>query len=154
MKLPPPGWPRLSVAVFYDDPRAALDWLAKAFGFETRVCVTGPDGSVVHSEMEVGEGVIMVAGPSGDSGGRSPRSLAGANTQSTMIFVDGIDAHYARARAAGATIAIELASKDYGDRGYGARDPEGHLWWFTERIDQAAWDASIAEHRVPKAGAA
>ena len=150
MKLPPAGWPRLSVAVFYDDPRAALDWLANAFGFETRACVTGPDGSIVHSEMEVGEGVIMVGGPSGAAGGKSPRSLGGANTQSTMIFVDGIDAHYARARAAGAKIAIELASKDYGDRGYGALDPEGHLWWFTERIDQAAWDASIAEHRVPK----
>ena len=154
MKLPPAGWPRLSVAVFYDDPRAALDWLAKAFGFETRVCVTGPDGAIVHSEMEVGEGVIMVGGPSGDSRRKSPRSLGGANTASAMIFVEGIDAHYARARAAGATIANELENKAYGDRGYGALDLEGHLWWFTERIDQAAWDASIADHRVTKSSVA
>jgi uncharacterized glyoxalase superfamily protein PhnB len=149
MKTPPPGWPRLSIAVFYDDPRAALDWLAKAFGFETRVCVTGPDGEIVHSEMEVGEGVIMVGGTT-SPGHKSPRALGGANTQSAQVFVDDVDAHYARARAAGATIANELENKDYGDRGYGAVDPEGHLWWFTERIDQAAWDASTAEYRVPK----
>ena len=153
MKHPPAGWPRLSVAVYYDDPRAALDWLAKAFGFETRVCVTGPDGAIVHSEMEVGEGVVMVGGTT-YPGRKSPRALGGANTQGAQIFVENIDAHYARARAAGATIAHELENKDYGDRGYGALDLEGHLWWFTERIDQAAWDASIADHRVTKANVA
>ena len=148
-----PSASTLIPGLFYDDPNAALDWLAKAFGFETRVCVTGPDGSVVHSEMEVGEGVVMVGGTT-HSGRKSPRSLGGANTQGAQIFVDGIDAHYARAKAAGATIAYELENKDYGDRGYGALDPEGHLWWFAERIDQAAWDASIEEHRVRKGGAA
>ncbi len=153
MKLPPAGWPRLSVALFYDDPSAALDWLAKAFGFATRVRVTGPDGEIVHSEMEIGEGVVMVGGTN-QPGRKSPRALGGANTQSAQIFVDNIDAHCARARAAGATIAHELESKDYGDRGYGALDLEGHLWWFTERIDQAAWDSSIAEYRVPKDGEA
>ena len=149
MKHPPTGWPRLSIAVFYDDPRAALDWLSKAFGFETRVCVTGPDGAIVHSEMEVGEGVVMVAGTT-RPGFKSPRSIGGARTQGAQIFVENIDAHCARARAAGATIVNELESKAYGDRGYGALDPEGHLWWFTERIDQAAWDASIAAYRVSK----
>ncbi len=149
MKHPPTGWPRLSIAVFYDDPRAALDWLAKAFGFETRVCVTGPDGEIVHSEMEVGEGVVMVGGTT-YPGRKSPRALGGANTHGAQIFVENIDAHCARARAAGATIANELENKDYGDRGYGALDPEGHLWWFAERMDQAAWDASIAEYRVSR----
>ena len=99
--------------------------------------------------MEVGEGVVMVGGTT-LPGRKSPRSLGGANTQGANIYVDGIDAHYARARAAGATIAHALESKDYGDRGYGALDPEGHLWWFTERVDQDAWDASIEQHRVPK----
>ncbi len=152
MKTPPIGWPRLSVALFYDDPRAALDWLAKAFGFATRVCVTGPEGEVVHSELEFGEAVIMVGGTT-YPGRKSPRSLGGANTQGANLFVDDIDAHYARALAAGATIAYELETKDYGDRGYGVLDPEGHLWWFAQRIDQDAWNASIAEYSVPKGAA-
>ena len=103
----------------------------------------------MHSELEFGEGVIMVGGTT-YPGRKSPRSLGGANTQGANLFVDDIDAHYARALAAGAKIAYELENKDYGDRGYGALDPEGHLWWFAERVDQAAWDASIAEHQVAK----
>lgn len=148
---PPDGWPRLSVAVYYDDPRAALDWLAKAFGFETRVMVTGPEGQVVHSEMEFGEGVIMVGGSDGYADRKSPRALGGVNTQSVQLFVDDVDAHCARARAAGAVIARQPESKDYGDRGYGALDCEGHLWWFTQRMDEDAWQKSIAPYRVPQA---
>ena len=149
MKTLPPGWPRLSVAIFYDDPRAALDWLEKAFGFATRVCVTNPKGEIVHSELEFGEAVVMVGGTT-YPGRKSPRSLDGANTQGANVFVDDVDAHHARARAAGATISYPLENKDYGDRGYGALDLEGHQWWFAQRIDQAAWDASLAEHLVAK----
>ena len=101
--------------------------------------------------MEVGEGVVMVGGTT-YPGRKSPRSLGGANTQGANIFVDDIDAHCERSRAAGATINYELENKEYGDRGYGALDLEGHQWWFAERIDQNAWDASIEEYRVPKRG--
>lgn len=149
---PPDGWPRLSVALYYDDPRAALDWLAKAFGFETRVCVTGPDGSIVHSEMEFGEAVIMIGGTAGYADRKSPRALGGINTQSVQLFVDDTDAHFARARAAGAVITYEPQDKEYGDRSYGALDCEGHLWWFTQRLDESAWQSSIAPYKVKKAG--
>jgi uncharacterized glyoxalase superfamily protein PhnB len=146
---PPDGWPRLSVAVYYEDPRAALDWLAKAFGFETRVMVTGPKGEVVHSEMQFGEGVIMVAAHS--AADRRPARVGGVNTQSVQLFVDDVDAHCARARAAGAVIAMQPENKEYGDRGYGALDCEGHLWWFSQRLDEAAWQKSIAPYRVTQA---
>jgi len=147
----PDGWPRLSVAVYYDDPRAALDWLAKAFGFETRVCVTRPEGEILHSEMEVGETVVMVGGTAGHADRKSPRSLGGASTQGVQIFVDDVDAHCARARAAGAVITLEPENQDYGDRGYGALDCEGHLWCFSKRIDEGAWQSSTAPYRVAKA---
>lgn len=70
---------------------------------------------------------------------RSPASLRGACTQSIMFFVDDADAHCAHARARGATIVDEPTTHDYGDdywtdRSYGALDPEGHLWWITQRI--------------------
>ncbi len=152
MRTPPPdGWPRLSVALYYDDPRAALDWLAEAFGFETRVCVTGPDGEILHSEMECGEAVVMVAGTADYTDRKSPRSLGGANTQSVQVFVDDTDAHFARAKAAGAVITFAPENKEYGDRSYGALDCEGHLWWFTQRLDEVAWQRSIAPYKVEKA---
>jgi uncharacterized glyoxalase superfamily protein PhnB len=74
---------------------------------------------------------------------RSPRSLGGSTTQAMMIFVDDADAHCAHARARGAKIIEEPATHDYGadywtDRSYGALDPEGHLWWITQRLRDPA----------------
>ena len=64
---------------------------------------------------------------------------AGCNTQNLMVYVDDIDGHCEQARQAGARIVAEPELHDYGDdywadRSYGALDPEGHLWWFSQRI--------------------
>jgi len=148
MKPTPKGWPRLSVAIYYDDAAGAIDWLSSAFGFEVRLKVEGDGGRIEHSELVYGEAMVMV-GQSGQNARRaklplsaSPRSIGGANTQSLMLFVDNVDEHCTRARAVGATVVEEPAVHDYGavywvDRSYGALDPEGHLWWFTERVRNA-----------------
>ena len=133
----PPGWPRISVALFYDDAAAAIEWLEKAFGFETRLRVEDGAGGIAHSELELGGGVVMVA--TAQERLRSPRSLDGAGTQALFVYVDDVVAHCARARAAGAPIATEPTERDYGeghwaDRVYQAFDCEGHTWWFAERL--------------------
>lgn len=143
---PPKGWPRISVALFYDDAAGALEWLQKAFGFSERVVIKGPDGSIAHSELEFDGGVVMVAGVSKKMGWDSPRNLEGKNTQGISMYVDDVDAHCERARAAGAEIVEEPTTRDYGDRGYQARDCEGHLWWFGQRLDDEAWDRATKEH--------
>jgi uncharacterized glyoxalase superfamily protein PhnB len=153
MKSPPPGWPRLSCAVFYDDPAKAIDWLCRAFGFEVRLKVEGDDGAIVHSELIFGEGLVMVAGAGRKDPDKeawqgkyvSPRSIEGRNTQSICMFVDDADAHCTRARAAGAQVIREPRTEDYGDdywsdRTYGALDLEGHLWWFMQRLRGPASD--------------
>ncbi len=142
MKPTPPDWPRISAGVYYNDPAAAIDWLCKAFGFEVRLKVEGEGGRIEHSELTYGDGLVMV-GQAGtaEKGGHtaSPASLNGSVTQSLAIFVDDADAHCATARAAGATIAYEPTTTDYGadywaDRSYRAVDPEGHHWWFMQRV--------------------
>jgi len=146
-KRPPPqGWPRISSSIFYEDP-AMLDWLVRAFGFEVRLKVEGDGGAIVHSELTFGEGLIMVgalgrAAPPAGVKWRSPKAVGGANTQSLCIYVDDAEAHYAHAKAAGAKIVRELTVSDYGpehwsDRGYMAEDPEGHLWYFAQRVRNA-----------------
>jgi uncharacterized glyoxalase superfamily protein PhnB len=132
----PKGWPRISSALYYEDAPAAIEWLGKAFGFRTRLEVEGGDGTIVHSEIELGDGLVMVASPT-EPWRKSPRSLGGANTQSLFVYVDDVDAHCARARAAGARILTEPSNRDYGefeDRTYGAEDCEGHRWWFGQRV--------------------
>jgi uncharacterized glyoxalase superfamily protein PhnB len=145
MKPTPPGWPRISSSLIYDEPKKAIDWLCRAFGFEVRLIVEGDGDNVEHSELVFGEGLIMVsrAKPDKYPDGRSPTSVGGANTQSMMVYVDDVEAHCERARAAGAVIVSEPETHDYGDdywsdRGYECKDVGGHHWWFSERLRNPA----------------
>ncbi len=96
--------------------------------------VENPDGTLGHSEMTFGEGLIMV-GREWDARHKSPASMDGVNTQSIHVHLPGdLDAHCARARAAGAVIVREPADQFYGDRTYMAIDPEGHVWSFSQTL--------------------
>jgi uncharacterized glyoxalase superfamily protein PhnB len=137
-------------SLFYDDAPAAIDWLCRAFGFEVRLRVEGEAGRIEYSELTFGEGLISVATGVGDKAGNnqmvSPRATGGLNTQVLCVYVDDVDAHYARARAAGAKIFREPSTSDYGeeynsDRSYGAIDPEGHHWFFMRRVRDAKKNA-------------
>ncbi|HNC98708.1 MAG TPA: VOC family protein [Myxococcota bacterium] len=139
MNPTPPGWPRLSPALIYQDPASAIDFLERAFGFSTRIRVDTTDGGVAHSELCYGDALVMASGERLADNLRSPRSLGGAMTAGIFLYVDDVDAHCARAKAAGAEIIQELTDTDYGegywkDRGYGCLDPEGHRWWFAQRL--------------------
>ena len=120
--------PNLRSALVYRDPRAALAWLEKAFGFETVMLIEDDAGEIVHSEMRHGDTLIMV-GREWDEAHKSPASLGGKNTQSLHIHIDtDIGAHFERAKAAGAEVYAEPETQFYGDRTYRCRDPEGHIW--------------------------
>jgi uncharacterized glyoxalase superfamily protein PhnB len=141
MKPTPPGWPRISTGIWYDDPASAIDWLCRAFGFELQLKVEGEGGRIEHSELVYGGGLIMVGGEKPDKfpHAKPPSKAGGLNTQNMMVFVDDVDAHCARARAAGAVITTEPSTSDYGDdywvdRTYECRDIGGHHWWFTQRL--------------------
>jgi uncharacterized glyoxalase superfamily protein PhnB len=138
----PSDWPQLSPSLFYDDPAAAIDWLCRAFGFSVRLKVEGPNGEIEHSELVYGNALVMVSDAKRRESNASPKSVGGMNTQSLFLYVEDIEAHLARARAAGATILTELKDSDYGeeywaDRSYEARDPEGHRYWFSQRMRSA-----------------
>lgn len=126
--------PSLMTALVYRDPKAALAWLEKAFGFETFMVITDADGNLGHSEMRFGNGVIMV-GMEWTDDHRSPASIGGKVTQTVHVQLDDdIDKHCARARAAGAEIIAAPEDQFYGDRTYRARDLEGHNWTFAMHV--------------------
>ena len=119
---------RMSSALFYQDPRAAIDWLQKAFGLELTMLLEDADGGIAHSQLSFGDSVVMV-GTEWTEDHKSPKSIGGKNTQTVSLQIDDdIDAHCARARAAGAEIHAEPETQFYGDRTYRCRDPEGHIW--------------------------
>ena len=101
----------------FADPDAALEWLQRAFGFQEHFVHRNDDGALVHAEVSLGPGVFMFN--SGDSA-----------EQGIYVAVDDADAHYERAKAAGAEMVREIEDTPYGSREYMARDPEGHVWSF------------------------
>lgn len=132
MSSPPPaGYPRISHYLNYEDTGAMLEWLARAFGLTPRHTMRDGEGVVVHAEMALEEGVVMLDSPGGSF--RNPKHL-GQVTQSLYVYIDDVEGHCERARAAGAEIIEEPTDQPYGDRRYGARDPEGHHWYFASRI--------------------
>jgi uncharacterized glyoxalase superfamily protein PhnB len=129
----------------YEDVGRAADWIAQAFGFTETGRWADDDGRVTHVNMELDGGMIMLGYPSSDY--QSPKRHAEVCEQArtwreTPFVVDGvhvavedIDAHYARAQAAGATILSELEDNTgIGQRQYRAEDLEGHRWMFATSL--------------------
>lgn len=129
----------ITPSLSYDDAPAAIEWLCRVFGFTKRLVIPGPDGIVIHSELSLGTGVIMVNTARPDSGRLSPANLAGVN-QAICVQVDDPDAHYARSSAAGAEILQELEDAEHGSRGYGVKDLEGHHWFFATYRPGTYWE--------------
>lgn len=124
----------LGSALFYKDPWAALDWLEKAFGFKRSMVISDSMGHLAHAEMRCGDSTLMLGSEWADFTA-SPVSVSGKNTQIVHVHLqEAIDAHCARARAAGAAILMEPTDQFYGDRAYRARDLEGHVWTFAQTI--------------------
>jgi uncharacterized glyoxalase superfamily protein PhnB len=127
----------------YDDAPAAIEWLCRAFGFTRRLVVPGPDGTILHSELSLGPGVIMVSSARPDEGRVGPRSLGGVH-QTLCVRVEDPDGQFARAKAAGAVVLREIEDADYGSRGYMVQDPEGNHWYFGTYRPGAHWGDSNA----------
>jgi len=125
-------------AICYQDPKAALTWLEAAFGFELVMLIEDAEGNLAHSEMRFGAAAVMIGSEWTDDH-RSPRSIGGKTTQTVHIQIDtDVDAHCARARAAGAEILMEPADQFYGARTYRCRDPEGHIWTVAQNVREVS----------------
>jgi DNA-binding transcriptional MerR regulator len=116
----------------YDDLPAAHTYLIDTFGLTAGSLARDPDGRAVHGELFAGDQSIWLH-PSGN-GYRSPRELGGVSSM-IVIAVDDGDAHYAYTKDHGADILKAPVDQPYGVREYGARDLEGHLWYFHSPLD-------------------
>ena len=110
----------------YDDAPAAIEFLQRAFGFATRAVFEGPGGTVAHAELTFGNGAVGLS----SAGPVDPANVWTTVRDGVYAAIDDVDAHHARAVAAGAPIERPLKDTDYGSREYTARDPEGRLWSF------------------------
>ncbi len=113
--------------IFYDDVPAALDWLARVFGLVEEMRHPTPGG--MHAQMTL-DGQRIMMGQGGDDWGMRSARAAKSATQGVFVYLADVDAHYERARTAGAEIVHPPTDEGYG-RTYTARDLGGHPWFFT-----------------------
>ena len=131
---------RIVPFIGYEDAAAAIDWLERAFGFrEKRDARHEDNGTIMHAELELEGATIYLSTPAGYA---SPRTLRAQSETARRAYdnpwvIDGhyvqvadLEAHYERARAAGATILREPEEPGIGARIYSAEDLEGHRWMF------------------------
>jgi uncharacterized glyoxalase superfamily protein PhnB len=131
--------PSLSPYLFYDDVARAARFIEEAFGFARIFESAAPDGTLAHVQVAHGAGVVML----GHTGGGGLRLVKRAGSLGALhagiyVFVDDVDAHCERARAAGANVLLEPGDQPWGDRMYCAVDPEGQFWMFAKRLGPPA----------------
>ena len=144
MKGTPAGWPRITSALFYTDARASIDWLCRAFGFEVRLLVEGEGGSIEHCEalLRRSNHHGRPAGPRDAAGGpphgepaldwrrQYPASVGLRRRRRRPLHQGPRRGRRDLPRAGDERLRLGYAM----DRTYGALDPDGHLWFFMQRL--------------------
>ena len=129
----PPGYHSVTPYLMVRDATKALAFYLEAFAAEELMRFEGPPGRIAHAEVKIGDSHVMLADENPEEGFVGPQTLGGAGV-SLMLYVRDVDATFARAVAAGATVRRPVADQFYGDRVGTLTDPFGHVW-------------SIATHR-------
>lgn len=132
----PDGFHAVTPYLYFDGATKAIDWYKRAFGADERMRMPGPNGTIGHAELNIGDSVIMMA----DAPDKSPKKL-GATSVSFVLYVQDVDSAFKRALDAGAAVSHPIEDKFYGDRMGTLVDPFGHEWSLGTHIE----DVSEAE---------
>ena len=129
----------------YHDVEAAIAFLERAFGCTERLRAHGPDGRVIHAQLRIGVGDVII----GRAGGPFRTAEPDKATHMIHVTVADVDAHFNRAGANAAAILEPPHDMPFGERQYTARDPGGHWWTFSQHIadvEPSAWGATEMKH--------
>ena len=130
----PENYTTLFPYLFVDDAEAYIDFLSKGLGGEEMGRTKGDDGHIANSRVRFGNTTIMLS----EARGRFPVSQV-----SLFLYVHDADAARHQALDAGATLEMEVADMDYGDRQGGVRDPRGIVWWISQRLVKGGYDDQV-----------
>jgi PhnB protein len=123
----PEGYHSLNAYLAVDDAAAAIDFYTRAFGAKERMQMPGPNGTIGHAELEIGDSIIMLSDPFPQSSFTPPKK-AGGTTMGLMMYVEDVDAVVAQAVDAGGELSMPVDDMFWGDRFGQVTDPFGHVW--------------------------
>ena len=127
VKAIPEGYHTLTPSLTVKDGAKAIDFYKKAFGAQERMRIPGPDGRLMHAELQLGDSIVMLAEEMPDMGCRAPASV-GSVSSSLYVYVPDVDAAFKCAVEAGAKALMPPSDMFWGDRFGTVEDPSGHRW--------------------------
>lgn len=139
VKPVPDGYHTLTPALTVRDAARGIEFYKQAFGATERGVMKGPDGKVMHAELQIGDSIIMMSDEWPEFGALSPQSVGGSST-TLHIYLDGVDAAFDRAVKAGATVEMPVMDQFWGDRYGRLKDPFGHKWSIGTHIKDLSMD--------------
>ena len=135
----PDGYPQISPYLIVDGAAQAIDFYTQVLGATERMRMGGPDGKVGHAELQVGDGVVMLADEHPDMGYRGPKTIGG--TPVTIgVYVEDVDKTFDAALKAGAKSLRAVENQFYGDRSGQFEDPYGHRWSVSTHVEDVPPD--------------
>jgi PhnB protein len=129
----PRGYHTVTPSLVVAGAGKAIDFYKRAFGAEELMRFPGPDGTIMHAEIRIGDSIIMLGDEMPEQGGRGPKSIGGTPV-SFFIYKENVDAAWKQAVDAGAGTIMPLADQFWGDRTGCLEDPFGHRWWLAQHI--------------------
>jgi PhnB protein len=133
----PDGYTSVTPYLIVKGASKALDYYKMAFGANELMRFNGPDGTIAHAELQIGNARIMLADESPEMGHKSPQSLGGSGT-GLMLYVDDADSTFERAVTGGATVMKKVENQFYGDRSGSLTDPFGHVWTIATHVEDVS----------------
>ena len=129
----PKGYYSVTPSLVVSGAAKAIEFYQKAFGAREISRFVGPDGSIMHAVVQIGNSMVMLGEEMEGHGSRSPKTLGGTPV-SLFIYQDNVDTAWKRAVDAGAKVTMPLADQFWGDRGGTVEDPSGHQWWLVQHM--------------------
>jgi PhnB protein len=133
----PEGYHTVTPYLILQGASEAIEFYKAAFGATEIVRHEMPGRGIMHAEIRVGDSPIMLADEFPPMNAKSPKSYGGSPV-SLMLYVEDVDASFARAIEAGAKVLRPLADQDHGDRMGGLEDPFGYSWWLASHVEDVS----------------
>jgi PhnB protein len=147
----PQGFRTLTPYLVVHDGAAAIEFYQRAFGAQLRGRVDGPDGKVGHASLQIGDSQLMLSDPFPQARYQPPPDLGGTSC-GIYVYVEDVDAAFARAVDAGATALSEPQDMFWGDRWGSVMDPFGHIWELATHVEDVSEEDMAARAREAMAG--
>lgn len=133
----PEGYHTVTPYLFIKGAARAIDYYTQVFGAKERVRMPGPNGQVMHAELQIGDSIVMLADENPQMGARSPQTIGGA-ASSLHVYVANVDGTAQKAVDAGGQLVRPVKDQFYGDRSGTIIDPFGHIWSIATHIEDVS----------------